>query len=948
MASEQTSPSTLQTRLSHLFDINPDSYVNAHAVPARAMLSILRAFSEEHGVTLIKDEESFVATTNAMPDFEITPTIMIDLILQLTGTLPPSPSTSSTSSTTTSPPLSMQRALSEESEGFSEAASGVSQAQPNALEARQRTGPLESGIPSTWKNRPHRARGRSETGFAAITGTASDSPPLASRKESGHRTLSTPTSPDSSLSPSSGGSLTLGRPPSAASSYLRSPNTSIYDPSYLADSMASPIRSPDFSAEDTSIDYSTDWKFPPPELFPSIKTKTDLSKRKPSPNSSPPPSDMNSDPDSDEDNIHDRDADPTIHSRDRIHSISTTSLVTSPEDRLEALQRANAELAKKLRDASRELEHKLSDHEGEIEEMQTRIEDLRYELAASKREEKELRLKAVSVFCHVTVTNVATMDIYHIYDVQRTTTSQLATLEAEMSKLQRQLNSSRAAYQAMQKQYQEQCAVSEKYRNTLRKKDQELKHAEELANGHQHEITKWRSERELSEATIESLKAELNVAQQAQETLEQQKQANFMLKETIDRLRLDLDEIRTTTTGPGSSGGSSARSTLTKVAMSKKALASLAAELSGNLYDEIDEETTLPDGDQEAGGEAGFETIITTSRKRIGARRKNGVALEEIREYADAYTQHDLTDFVSSAITQTDVEPSRSTSSSSSQTSPQLGRMPKMFDVSSQTDVPVLGDVSADIDDDDDDGDDDTSSSSTLTPIALSPSPSPRKHKSPIVLVGPNDLPPSYAHLEAEERENIEKDYLRRWHPGMTSATVSTVVSPTSSDAVAEVSREAVEEWKNLKRELGFECAAIDRVLLKGNVDRSPRKASTASTPANPSVEAAVLTMTPRLAREYANKVKAAAEAEEDDEEEVALVAKHRSPRRRFYNLYNAAFYPGADGHEAPRRNWSVMLTGMGVWAMVLMTGKLFSRIDGLLFKSLMSTFSCGTANDEI
>jgi hypothetical protein len=197
-ASEQRSPgpsSTLQTRLSHLFDINPDSYVNEHgtpfslllpihsadivlkgtiAVPARAMLSILRAFSEEHGVTLIKDEEGFVATTNAMPDFEITPSIMIDLILQLTGTLPPSPSASSTSSTTTSPPLSMQRALSEGSGGFSEAAPGVSQAQPNVFEARQRTGPLEPGIPSTWKNRPHRARGRSETGFAAITGTASD------------------------------------------------------------------------------------------------------------------------------------------------------------------------------------------------------------------------------------------------------------------------------------------------------------------------------------------------------------------------------------------------------------------------------------------------------------------------------------------------------------------------------------------------------------------------------------------------------------------------------------------------------------------------------------------------------------------------------------------------------------------------------------------------------
>ena len=431
------------------------------------------------------------------------------------------------------------------------------------------------------------------------------------------------------------------------------------------------------------------------------------------------------------------------------------------------------------------------------------------------------------------------------------------------------------------------------------------------------------------------------VAQQTQETLEEQKQANLMLKETIDRLRLDLDEIRTITAAPASSGGSSARSTLTKNAVSKKALTTLAVELGGNMDDGIDEEITSPNDDKE-GEEAGFmETIITTSRKRVGCstcvlviqddltlqfakvglRRKNGVALEEVKQYADAYAQHDSTDFMSSVVTQTDVEPRRSVASSSSQTSPQLGRVLKTCDVSAQTDALVLGDMSVGVDDDDDD---DASSSSTLTPVSQSPSPSPRKHKSPVVLVGSNDLPPSYARLEAEEQEKIEKEYLRRWHPGMTSPTASSVVSPNSSSDVNEVSREAVEEWKNLKRELGFECVAIDRVLLKGNVDRSPRKPSPTSTTANPSVEAAVLTMTPRLAREYADKIKAAAEAEEDDEQEIAPRAKRRSPRRRFYNLYNTAFYPGADGPDAPRRNWSVMLTGIGVWAMVLMTGEIF------------------------
>ena len=53
---------------------------------------------------------------------------------------------------------------------------------------------------------------------------------------------------------------------------------------------------------------------------------------------------------------------------------------------------------------ARELEHKLSDHEAEVDEMQQRIEDLKSELTAARREEKELKIK------------------------ERTTTSQLATV----------------------------------------------------------------------------------------------------------------------------------------------------------------------------------------------------------------------------------------------------------------------------------------------------------------------------------------------------------------------------------------------------------------------------------------------------------------------------------------------------------------------------------------
>jgi chromosome segregation ATPase len=53
-------------------------------------------------------------------------------------------------------------------------------------------------------------------------------------------------------------------------------------------------------------------------------------------------------------------------------------------------------LAKKLRESTRELEHKLSEHEAEVEELQQRVEDLKTELAAARREEKELKVKEAS------------------------------------------------------------------------------------------------------------------------------------------------------------------------------------------------------------------------------------------------------------------------------------------------------------------------------------------------------------------------------------------------------------------------------------------------------------------------------------------------------------------------------------------------------------------------
>ena len=86
---------------------------------------------------------------------------------------------------------------------------------------------------------------------------------------------------------------------------------------------------------------------------------------------------------------------------DRSAHSSTASL--EPLERLEALQRANMELDRKLREAERTLLRKATEHEQEMEELQSRYDESKSELASTKREEKELRVKEVCtnpLICH--------------------------------------------------------------------------------------------------------------------------------------------------------------------------------------------------------------------------------------------------------------------------------------------------------------------------------------------------------------------------------------------------------------------------------------------------------------------------------------------------------------------------------------------------------------------
>jgi phage shock protein A len=94
----------------------------------------------------------------------------------------------------------------------------------------------------------------------------------------------------------------------------------------------------------------------------------------------------------------DDEEDPTMLGLVLDRSAASSTVSMEPLERLDALQKANADLGRKLMEAERTLQSKLADHENELEEMQGRLEEAKSELTATKREEKELRAKEVCLF----------------------------------------------------------------------------------------------------------------------------------------------------------------------------------------------------------------------------------------------------------------------------------------------------------------------------------------------------------------------------------------------------------------------------------------------------------------------------------------------------------------------------------------------------------------------
>ncbi|KAM6490669.1 hypothetical protein JOM56_014012 [Amanita muscaria] len=564
---------------------------------------------------------------------------------------------------------------------------------------------------------------------------------------------------------------------------------------------------------------------------------------------------------------------------DRTVNASTTSL--EPLERMDALQRANAELGRKLIEAEATLQRKLLEHESELEEMQSKLDEMRTELVATKREEKELRSK------------------------ERQNMTQIAALEAEIVKVTRALDHARVTYTSLQKQYQEQCAVSEKYRDNLRIREEAVRTLREAANMHELETAKMSREQDSYEARIANLESELTIAQQAHAQLDEQKQENLLLKETIDRMRFEMDDMRSGLNlglqqglvGPPGS----ARGTISK---------SLGAELAGKMKWGVDDEgeegtdavrERREDEDSTASEEGSsfnsetaveldgsaeedvIQTIITKRKRKILSRANKTEIMttqlfEESKEYSDSGAQYDLDYFFVADATQTDPEPEISkvvTASVDVQTGDVELSTPRLLSPASIAitlpRVMVEMEVQTDdhdmqVEEEEDERNDESlaSSSSTIIP------PTPRPITPVVDVKVHHDEPPAYTSVASSSAgpslslglEGGEGDWrmaaelLKKWHRG----------AKIPIDGVpGGISEEAAAEWRALKEELGVECMVIDKIM--------ERSATIPATPMSGPGAAA------------------------DGASPQGVVKSGVSRIGRFYNIYNTYVY-GAGPHR--------------------------------------------------
>jgi hypothetical protein len=158
----------------------------------------------------------------------------------------------------------------------------------------------------------------------------------------------------------------------------------------------------------------------------------------------------------------------------------------------------------------------------------------------------------------------------------------------------------------------EHIAQSENLRITLRGKDGQMLELQSACGLLELEQSKWAKEHEQYEERIAALENELEIAQETHRTLDEQKHENLKLKETIDRMSFEMDELRAGQSHSVQPSGTSQPASISR---------SLGAELQRTLLHDTEEDQRTDvveeheTEDEDSDGEYEIQTTTKTIKK---------------------------------------------------------------------------------------------------------------------------------------------------------------------------------------------------------------------------------------------------------------------------------------------------------------------------------------------
>ncbi|KAG8849946.1 hypothetical protein FRB91_009475 [Serendipita sp. 411] len=627
--------------LEEIFRSQPTVRKNADGqliLPVAGVREVLKILFQQANLPEITPDDvaALEAITSTNPDLELTPANLLEFVAQLTANIPPDhrfPSVPRRSS-----PSNEAYVLGGRGRGIQRNGSGGSRSSSSDsvgmdhLDDPDETQTFSRRVPPS----PFDARTRQRAGIAEPPSSWSAKRPVPASRRRRSDAGSNYGGSDNESSYGYGNSNQVRRRPSNAIS----PSSS-YQPSGMAMRPSSRQSSVGgdrgYNSRPHSRSHSSAGRYGyGPDSHRSESPDAMLVQYSPPMvNSVPLPTGDMDNPEGDE---QEGDDDPDLIQNPRLSLLSFTSSIGDADDQREALQKALAEVTRRAAETERSLQEQLGARELDIDDIQSQLDHARELIASLRKEEKEWRTK------------------------ERNFVAQITSLESDVNKLQRSLDNARAQHQTLAKQHTEHLSDLEKNKYTIRSRDNEIRDLEHKLETVEYEFEKTRGEQTVAEEQIRQLQTELSKANEVHTQFLNQKQENLVLKETIDRLRYDLDDLRsahaTDSTRGGSSGPASAAPSLSRT-LGSELLRRLNPQQEEGAADGSDSDATVEETVEEKTentdeeGEV-FQTIITRKRKIAS----KGKRVQET-VLVDASTQYDEDIFKSE---ESDTKPIASTS----------------------------------------------------------------------------------------------------------------------------------------------------------------------------------------------------------------------------------------------------------------------------------------------